>query len=101
VSKFIDKFEKHKAEIPPFPEFAYVVMSEGDTTHHIFLLDMITENYKLIRTMKKVSRKDALAHAKNLATTSASELIGNAQSLGRFVDEEILKYDEKLNKKEK
>jgi hypothetical protein len=98
MSKFVDKFKKHNAELPPsVPEFAYVVMTENDkTTHHIFLIDMVTENYKLIRTLKNMDRKSALEYTKDLVMKSSAELHNDTLNVGRYIDAELLKYDQKI-----
>jgi hypothetical protein len=93
MSKLIDKFKKHQSEQPMVPEFVYTVMSPTETIHHVFLIDMITENYKLVRTLENTTRERALMYAKDLANASSDELHTDSLSLGRVIDAELLKLD--------
>ena len=97
MAKFIEKLKEHQAEKPKVPEFVYVIMSPNYKTHHIFLLDMVTENYKLVRTLTDLTRRQALAHVKDLATKTAEELHTDSLSLGRLIDAEILKYQKETD----
>ena len=57
-------------------EFALVVMPDpkNDMTHHIFLLDLVTENYKLVSTLEHTTKKEAQERATVLASLSLQEI---------------------------
>ena len=57
-------------------EFVLAVMTDTkcDTTQHIFLVDLVTEKYKLISTLEYTTKKDAQERANALASLSLQEI---------------------------
>ena len=74
-------------------EFALVVMSDLNIAnmHHIFLLDLITENYKLISTLENSTKEEAQDRANVLASLSLQEIKSEVYKLSN----RILKEEEK------
>jgi hypothetical protein len=102
ILKYFTKKPKLVPKIftPELNDLVYTVMSEGKTTHHVFLLDLLTENYKLIRTLEHMTRQEALEYVRDLATSSADELHTGSQKLGAYVEDELRKFDKYLEKPE-
>ena len=70
-------------------EFALVVMPDpkNDMTYHIFLLDLVTENYKLVSTLEHTTKKEAQERIKlveRLVTENSGKF---AKDYGAYVME--------------
>ncbi len=61
--------------------------------YHVFLLDLVTENYQFIRTLTNMSIDDAKLFTVKLANHHPDELHQDAESLGKWIDAQIKKED--------
>jgi hypothetical protein len=71
-------------------EFAVVVMTDPKirTTQHLFLLDLVTEKYRLLRTLENTTKREAQEHASVLASLSLEELAKELKKFSNKVIEE-------------
>ena len=62
-------------------------------TYHVFLVDMVTENYQFIRTLTSMTLDDAKLFTVKLANHHPDELHQDAESLGKWIDAQLKQED--------
>ena len=60
-------------------------------TYHVFLLDLVTENYQFIRTLDAMTEDDAKLWTVKLANHHPDEFHKDTESLGKWIDSQIKK----------